>query len=525
MKVGLAAIYSWRPHVEHLHYVASLLREAGHQTHFLTCDSDLPTCYTRELRPNRSDLMHCVRCRAGGIRSFSSKNVSRIGALADPRAAVPESARVWALSSASTLGRFESDAEFQSEEFRELATQLEAGTRRTYAAAQAWIEKEGLDAICVFNGRMDATRAVLEAARAAGIPFVSLERTWFGDGLQLLPGENCLGLRSIHRMTAEWSDTPLTRDQALRAIGKVASRFLRNNTNEWRAYNVTARHLEWPADGHRRVLLTPGSRSEVWGHPDWESGWPERTVALDAVIEHLGLRPEDVVLRCHPNWGENIGLRDGRRSEQYYTEWAKRRGIRVIASRDQTSTLGLIEQADAVVLCGGSAALEAGILGKQVIATTPSIYHRAGFQSDADSPEALAKVTLHAALPESDRRRTEALIAQRTLRYAYTMVYRVPQYVDHVRCVTTTRVEYREGADPERVVKLLRGGALQPDDHAAGDDPREEEKVLASVARRDWQQLLSAVPAQKLRPRRSVGRRILYRPIDRLRDVFPRGDR
>lgn len=526
MRIGFTSIYAWRPHVEHLHYLANLAREAGHSASFLTCDSDLSSCYTKELRPSRSDFMHCARCRIGGIRSFERHDVHSIKAMASDHVILPIGAEEWGKSSASTLGRFESDADFTSPEFQAIAQRLEEPTRRTYSAARRWIENERLDAICLFNGRMDGTRAVLEAARHAGLPFVSVERTWFGDGLQILPGENCLGLRNVDKMMVDWRDRPLTRDQALRAVGHVAARFLRRNDKEWRAYNKSAVVTGWPSKGaKRRVLLVPGSRNEVWGHPDWKTQWPEHTAAYDAMIERLGLGSGEVVLRCHPNWGELIGPVDGARAEKHYTDWATKHGIHCIASKDPTSTLGLIEQCDAVVVSGGTAALEAGILGKQVIAVAPSVYQQAGFQSDANSPGALHALILHATLADAERMAHQAHVARQTLRFVHTMVYRLAQFVREVRCVSTTRYEYRKGADPTRFLDLLATGVLRADDDQYASDTAGEDEILRLVAERKWQQLLDWVPEHPTAQEKyAIQRRWLLRPLDRLRELMPRGD-
>lgn len=525
MRIGFTSIYSWRPHVEHLSYLARLAREAGHDTRFLTCDSDLPSCYGRELRPQRSAWQHCAGCRIGGIRSYESTGVSSIGQLAFGDEHTLGRCTDWSHSSAGTIGRFEALDDFAGAEFHAIAARLEPAARRAYAAARRWIEQDKLEALCVFNGRMDATRGITEAARDAGIRFVSLERTWFGDGLQLLPDENCLGLGSVDRLMTAWRDAPLDRVQALRAAGHVAARFLRRNVKEWRAYNVAAKVTPWPVtQAGRRVLLTPSSRNEVWGHPDWRLRWPDLTAGFDALIDQLDLQPGELVLRGHPNWAERIGSRDGSLSETHFGDWARRRGVHVIASADRTSTLGLIEQADAVVVCGGSAALEAGILGKQVIALGPSIYQRAGFQSDAYDAEQLERVRLHIDLPLAERSQEAARIARQTLRFCHTMVYRVPQYVPYVRSITTTRYEYLDGADPERLIRLLRDGNLRADDATSTAESGQEDRVLATIAARDWEALQHETPTLAGAAARPVSRRWMYRPIDRMREALPRGD-
>src|SRR5690606_41622316 len=137
--------------------------------------------------------------------------------------------------------------------------------------------------------------------------------TGFGDGLQLLPEESCLGLRSVHALTRDWRDRPMTSRQAMRAASHVAGRMLRTNTKEWRSYNVKSRPVAWPGgdSARRKVLLIPGSLNEVWGHPDWQSAWAQPTDGYDAIIDHFSLRQEELVLRCHPNWGEYIGKTTG----------------------------------------------------------------------------------------------------------------------------------------------------------------------------------------------------------------------
>jgi hypothetical protein len=526
MRIGFAAVYSWRPHVEHLFFLARLARQAGHEPFFLTCDSDLSTCYTRELR-DKPSWRECLQCRAGGIRSYAGSGVSAIGRLrSEAHSVSPEQSREWAQSSASTLGRFETAVEYQSEEFLGLLERLADGVADTYAATREWIRRERLDAVCAFNGRIDATRAILEAAAAEKIRFLSVERTWFGDGLQLLPDESCLGLRNVHAMMRAWRDRPLTRQQALRASSQVAARILRTNVKEWRSYNANARAVEWPGGpaAKRKILLIPSSLNEVWGHPDWELKWSEPTAAYDAIIEQFGLRPDELVLRCHPNWGENIGKNTGARSERYFSAWAARRGIHSIGSTDTASTIDLIGQCDAIVVASGSAALEAGVLGKQVISISPSNYQEAGFRDSAYDAEELRSLRLHAELDPGQRSVLARRNSRMALRFCYTAVYRVPQYVSSVRAVTTTSYRYDFSADPRRFIDILRTGQLQPDDDKCAGDAREEDAVLDLVERQEWGGLqpIGTPDSQELRPLR---RRVMYRAVDWIGARKPVGDR
>jgi hypothetical protein len=524
MKLGFTSIYSWRPHVEQVHYLAKLARRGGHETAFLTCDSDLPTCYTRQMRPHRAQIVECTACRLGGIRSYVNENISSLADMTDAAIKVPMEAGQWVLSSASTLGRFESDADYADHDFYDFAEALRPAVSKTYAAARSWIEREKLDGLFFFNGRMDVTRAIMEAAKDAKIPFVSVERTWFGDGIQLLPNESCLGLSTIDNMVAEWRDRPLTRAQALAGASHIAARFLRRNQKEWRAYNVNAKKSAWPVkNANHRLLLLPSSRNESWGLPEWQGQWPESIAAYDALIDHFRLRPQDLVLRCHPNWGENIGRTTGAMSEDYYTAWTKKRGILCIPSKDSTSTLGLIEEADAIVVSGGSAALEAGALGKQVIALSPSWYQKAGFQTTVYSNQDLAALQLQKDMPPIEQATRARDIQKRTLRFCYTIGYRMPQFVPFVRSITTTEYNYFDGANPAQLTRLIETGVLEADDDRFAPNDEEENGILDLIAVRNWEKL-SAPMEKSVFEKLSIHRRHIYQAVDWVRAKMRRGD-
>lgn len=512
-----------------MHYLALLAQQVGHEVRFLACDGDLPSCYSRQLRPHNAAWWECLKCRAGASRSYATQGVSGIGSQVTKPPTVAPLHTDWARSSANTLWRFETSAEIAGDQAQRTAAELAPAVARTHAAALRWIERERLEGVYLFNGRMDVTRAVLEAARDSGVPFVSIERSWFGDGIQLLPGEDCLGLQSIDRMVAQYSHLPLTGPQVARIARHVASRFLRVNTTEWRAYNQRAMRTPWPARGSGpRVLMLPSSRNEFDGHPDWATTWSEPTAALDALMVHLNVKAADCVLRCHPNWSERIGHASGERPERYYTDWATARGVHAIASTDPASTLGLIEEADAVVVNGSSAGLEAGVLGKQIIATGPSWYQAAGYADRAYSEADLVDVQLHAAHDAVKRSADSDQIARRALRFGYCMVGRIPQYTTHVLSNSGTDFCYRSGADADKIAGLLSSQRLEADDATFASSTRDEDTVLAWIGQRDWSALLGrsreALPGGE-GPLSHMRRRWWAQPIGPLRSRWPDGSR
>lgn len=521
MRIGFASIYAYRPHVEHVYWLASLMQERGHDVSYLSCDAALSHCYTKALRDVQGrGIKECVKCTAGGVRSFTGERVDSMRQYMDKAgaAAAIEAARPWSFSSVCTILRTESEADKDTQEFRELHERLTQGAAEAFAAATRWIEARKLDAIVCFNGRMESTRALLEAARAKGIPFISIERTWFGDGLLMIPDENCLGLAEVDQIVAAYRDTPLTEAQARRVAALLASRFLRVNTLEWRAYNQNAVECEWPAQRNGlKLLITPSSLNEFDGHPDWRTHWPDQIAALDSLFDELGVDPASCILRCHPNWGETIGRRTGVLPETMYTDWARRRGVHVIPSHDRTSTLGLIPQADVIVVNGGSAAFEAGALGKQIVALGTSIYQKAGFQITYCGPEDKPNLALIGRQSPRD-------IASKVLRFAYTFNFRFYQYVEDVRAETTTVYRYNPDAEAAKLEQLIERRHVSPDTEVIAANADGENRVLDFLEERDWAALSAAQPPIPENFAR-VSRRGLFRTLDGIRARLRHGDR
>jgi hypothetical protein len=346
-----------------------------------------------------------------------------------------------------------------------------------------------------------------------------LDRTWFGDGVLLIPNGDCLSLAPAKALNRAFRDIPLTLTQARYVGWLLASRFLGRNQGEWRAYNVNATPAAWPiASAKRKVLLLPSSRCEFQVHPDWQFGWDEATDAFDWLFRSLAITADQVVLRCHPNWAERIGRATGARAINHYARWAAERGIYCIGSDQTTSTFDLIAASDLVVVNGSSAAFEAGALGKPVVCMGSAHYLEAGIALHLASPGDAPVLT---ALERHDA----TCAARASLRFGYTMMRRFAQYADFVRCITPTRYVYCAGGDPDRIIRMLQKGVVEPDDAQVAADTRGEDEVLSLVQRKQWAELhryqrpQAATPELVLRRRRGLGW------IDGARALLPTGDR
>ena len=515
MNIGFVNVFAFRPHVEHLIYLSELLKAKGHNVYFLTCDSSVSNCYAREIKGS-GRISECSKCILGGVRSYTNENITSV---VDQKTDLTErQLDRMALSSSCTLSRTESDVEWNDREVVEIRRSLYSPIGSVYESTKQWIADNSLEGVICFNGRMDLTRGVTYACESVGIPFISHERTWFGDGIQLVPNGNCLGLKALGELVSEYSEKPLTVSQAKYAGKLVGDRFLQRNSLEWRLYNQNPEPAPWPTrTSGKRILIVPSSKNEFAGHEDWETGWQDNTQALDDFFEVYNIHPEQVVLRCHPNWSENIGRVTGERSLRLYRQWAEDRGIHFISSEEKASTYDLIQQSDIVVLNGGSSAVEAGACGKQVVCLGPAPYERAGFAQIFLSRQDMEENDLL----DLD----EDLVRRKTLRFLYVRSHRYPQFVDYVKALETTKYQYFEGADPDRIIRQFETGNIEADDPVFSEFENSENEVLSLLRQNAWGELADYEVPKTVGQPYQVSRRFAFRWVDGFRSMFSRGDR
>lgn len=522
MNIGFVNIYAFRPHVEHLFFLSLLVKEAGHSTFALSCSGSSSLCYPKALK-HSSSLKECAKCLVGGVLSYSFDHIDFISSKESSHRILDAEVDRLLVSSSATLNRVESQQEWHSPELKASRKALAVNFRHAFHSAVRWIQKNKLSFVVCFNGRMDMTRAITYACETLGIPYVTHERTWFGDGIQLVPSANCLSISALHRMTAEYEDKLLTGPQAQVAARFIASRFTKQNELEWRLYNKDAVRVSWPTQTSKaKILVLPSSKNEFAGHGEWMTEWDSNTDALDALFDKNDIAAEQVVLRCHPNWSETIGKIGGFRSESLYTEWAERRGVHCIRSAEKADTYDLIQQADIVIMNGGSSAVEAAACGKKVICLGPSTYQLASF---CDSMLSYADIDAYTdLLNEVDY----ASVVRSDLRYIYLRAARFPQYVPYVKAISTTSYQYFDGADPMRLIKMAMSGCMTADDDSFSDDSAFEDAAVAQIMARDWAGIMSlnaSITHSSKLSQLSVGRRSGLGWIDGLRSKLPRGDR
>lgn len=516
MKIGFASIYSPRPIVHFIAFLEHLARDGGASTFSLTCDGAVGTCYNHLFRI-RNRHLECAMCKVGGLRSFPVANISSIDK-ADVRFLSHDRARQLAYSSAVTLSRVEAPEDFRGPQVTNYQDLLAGGIKAAYSSARRWINDKELDAVVVYNGRMDVTAALAAACKDEGKRLLTVERAGLvGHGIWLMPDYNCLSLRPLKQTMKASASSPLSPRQVKRAAAFLAMRLQRKSDLEWRVYNKSALQTEWPLQhSQRRVLILPSSRNELEGNAEWDSPLTDLGQVLTRLFEDSIIRPCDCVVRGHPIWAERVGSVPFSPANQWWQNYSTRNSLFYIPSESKSSTQDLIREADLILMNGSSAALEAGAYGKQVLCFGHSHYEEAGFVNMIRDESEWHKVN---ALECHDAKE----IIRQTLRYIYWVGWRYPQFVDYVRGVTPVKYNFRPGAEPQRLLDLLESGEVQMDDATYGVDEGAEDECIEDFVSGNIE-CYTSVSETTHEGENVIQRRVHLRAIDAFRELFLKGD-
>ena len=521
MNIGFVNIYPWRPHGFHGAFLVQLCKKAGHSVFILECPGRLHSCYSKLIQGG--NVSRCVKCKLGSLSTYGIGKVSNISSKYWNDKIPEELITEGLLSSSVTLYREEEESIYlTSDRLIEARDKLKRNYIDTYHSSLEMISKNKLDCLIVFNGRIDMTRAAIEAAKDSGINFVTHERPFMGHGIQLNVNENCLGLRTRTLLNQKFDLLPLTKEQARLAGAEIAKRFMGTNHLEWRVYNKESKQLdEWPTETHReKILVIPSSRSEVGGHKDWENSCGSNLDALSLFLKRIGAEKNQVVVRFHPNWAQNVGKSNGESSRRLYKEFCDSQGYFYIDSHESVSTIGLITNCDIAVLNGGSAAVEAAALGKKVINLGAAPYKGSSFCCFLSTPEEIENFT------GFDNWISNKIIFQSVLRYVYTALARFPQFCKSMRASETTSYRAYATADVKRLENIMTSGEIIADDEKFADTDVDEFETISLLESRDWVTLSNLVDDFFIDEKYllSLEQKPFYRYINKIRPFLRRGD-
>lgn len=441
--VGVAQIYPWRPHAFQRDYLLTLARDYGAETSELVCNGSLEKCYDKQYQTmGFGSIDHCLKCRLG--RSVEARSHRQFSIDWSTKDLPVEGEDQAIISNRAALIRAEVVSDIGPDVGRRGLVQA---YRVGYHSTLKWIEKSGVDLILLFNGRIDILKGVMDAAIAYGVDFMSYERSWFGDGVMMLPRENCLGLRHIHAMCSAIGASELGEEDRIRAERIITSRVHRTGSNEWRDFQKHAAgsyaDLRSQLGRAPKVLVLPSSYFEVWGHRDWRTEWSDNFEAIDHLQAALGIPFDDFLIRGHPIWAQRVGVSFGTRADTHYREYCAKRGIRYVDPSSTIHTSALMEASELVVLNAGSSVIEAVWRGKPVISLAASTYQTVGVCPTLLGPGQPIDI------PDDATRRRQIV------KFIHAMDRVAPTFVNHLKAVSSGVQQAFEGGDFGDIVRQL----------------------------------------------------------------------
>lgn len=520
--IGFINVYPYRPHAHHSYFIKNKLSELYGEikSHTLNCSGNTTTCYVKELKGTSDN--ECRKCKVGGLQSFNfdvNESIDKYGKNSDAKINYRELVK----SSSYTLSRIESLSDINSKDVIYYQDLLISGTQKFYNATINWLKENNIEILILFNGRMDYTRAALEAAKELGIPCLTHERPLFGHGLILNLNENCSSLKKIHEINIQFKSKPLTKKQSQLSAKLLAERFVGKNNLEWKKYNESPDSVsEWPVTKSKiKILICPSSKNELLGHPDWDTPWGNNTNALDVMLDNNIIRSEDILVRFHPSWAVSFGQISATKCSEHYLAWCNKRNVKYIPSESSMNTRDLISISDLVILNGSNTILESGAIGKPTICLGPSPYTHSGAAIDILSLSDLKSINLEKILFRDKRE-----IITYTLRYTYSKAYREPLYVNEVVSKTVTECDFYNSDTPNPINDVINGKFIVNCSSYA-QSPDDEKSIVDSLAKNDnfiFSELSNYSPENIAYSNKiNVTRKHIYRLVDWIRNMRTKG--
>lgn len=257
--------------------------------------------------------------------------------------------------------------------FRIAATEraYRAAARLHYGHAAGWIRRTRPDAVGVWGGNAVDARAVVVAARAAGLPCFRFENGFLPDTTQM----DAKGVNAA---------SSLPRDPAFyerRGVVGAAGLPLRITPRPPRRGKAALPAIRLPP----RYIFAPfqvGLDSQLLLHSPWIRGMHHFFDVLTRAAEAAPVsgRPPVLVFKEHPSC-----------PARYPDLAARAAGPGRVHFANGNATDGLIRGAAGVVTVNSSVGTESLLLGKPVLALGEAVYEVAGVASSARSTEAVAQ--------------------------------------------------------------------------------------------------------------------------------------
>ncbi|MEX0598633.1 MAG: hypothetical protein WD512_19275, partial [Candidatus Paceibacterota bacterium] len=479
-KIGVISLFPFRPHVQNMAFLTKLLIRDGYEVRVLHCDAEFDFCYYKLFNDKKSKFYpNCLTCNIGSLKHFVSEN------LVDPiseyvnlggadKLEITEEDRINAVNSIANVHRIEDYNELYSIRESEQYEALLNAKDKMNNAFYSWYNSRDLDGVVLFNGRMDLANSILKVCKNNNYPVVTVESSGSDRGLRIIPNENALSKVEFERLLENYIERPLTNDQLKVAITFFNGRLKRDNAFEWRQYHEDSNNdYNWVGAG-KKVLILPSSNYEFYGNYDLSDCWNNASEGFKYILEKLNIKKNNILVRFHPNWARSIAEYKGKNSINHYKRFCQDNGYKFIESESKINTQALMEDADIVIVNGGSSAIEATLMGKLVYNVFPAKFSKAKFVTNIFSKN--DNVTLEKLETNLKKERIKYC-----LRYLYFNMRRFPQYINAIRVKSSIQNEYNFETDSKQLTHVLSTQTVGLSDIEFDVDNKKEKKFVQNL--------------------------------------------
>jgi len=462
MKIGFASIYPFRPHIKHMVYIINLAIKDGHEIYFLECDSAFENCSKKINQNFVEKKISCLKCNLGGLKGYIDKKPDLFSNFINDNI----SNKNFSYSATSTIAGINGISEQEELNNTTIKNQISLSNKtinKAYTGAINWIKSRKLDLIFGFNGRIDITNAILNAALDCKTPYVSLERSWLGNGIQLNFNGTPLSLSGFDDVVSTFNDKPLNKMQISKAFLSISNRFNKISYGEFKQYNI--KQTRGLVNSKFKWLYLPSSIFERIGHPDWEDNWEDSFHPIKHLIKTGVIKKSELIIRGHPQW-----IKYSPSSEKEFKKKSKEIGVKYIPSQSNISTHELIVNCENLIVYGSSSAFEAGLLGKRILNFSPTFYQKGLFTYNYFSEK---EFDLKKFLNTDPK-----FIIRQTLRTIFSINYRYMQFTDYIIAESAYNYKFKEFHDLNYFNKIIDNNKIPYNDFEFSPSCKEENDFL-----------------------------------------------
>jgi hypothetical protein len=463
MKIGFLNLFPMRPHSEYMAYLSSRLGE-DHEVNILSCFNDFSSCHYK-LWNDHHGISTCIKCKAGSLSlNQNSKNVTKINSLkleSYNECEKPKHSMV--INSIANIKRIEKSEQLDSLTGSVEYDKLTASKEKMSKVTRAWVTKENFDVVLIFNGRMDLMDSALREIKAMKVPFYTLESSNTNVGIRIQEGVSCVNHDNFEENLLKFINYPLTKHQTTVAYSFYYNRLKNLNNYEWRHFEQNKNYnLDVSLLG-KYILVLPSSMYEFHGLLDGKCEWNNPLEGFDLIVKKFRNNGYNIVFRFHPNWAKKVGKYSSNAQEDYLN-YCKSNNFIYFDSSSKVPTRELIKSTSLVLVNGGSSAIEACLMLKQVINIYPAKFNVAGF---------LDLFTKNGNIPKVVSNEMLKIRRRYCLRYLYFNMRMYPSLQKFIKPISSLDYKYNY-LDKLDITDILNPLNLSFEDYEGGSEIKED---------------------------------------------------